>query len=136
MLGLGLYILNTELTVKEYVTDNKNSQMHKTQNGIDAPHNIKPLYMQQILFYNNRGRVETADMQEVMFSDGVERFICTHAHVPDAYLPRDVYALTDSEFTAVGTYTISETTSTQWYNARTNVWEGTPSVKTYIFHET
>jgi hypothetical protein len=92
--------------------------------------------MQQITFYDNRGRVETADMTKVMFSDGVQRFICTHAHVPDAYLPRDVYALKDSEFTAVGTYAATETKSTQWYNARTNVWEGIPSVKTYIFHET
>jgi len=51
-----------------------------------------------ITFYDNRGRLETADMTEVMFSDGIKRFICTHVHVPDAYLPRDVYALT-SEYT-------------------------------------
>jgi hypothetical protein len=88
-----------------------------------------------ITFYDNRGRLETADMRLTMFSDGVERFICTHAHVPDAYLPKDVYILNE-EYVAVGTYTTTETKSTQWYNARTNVWEGTPSVKTYIFHET
>ena len=95
-----------------------------------------PLDMQQITFYDNRGRLETADMQEVTFSDGIERFICTHAHVPDAYLPKDVYVLKDSEFfTAVGTYTTSETKSTQWYNAHTNAWEGEPSVKSYIFYK-
>jgi len=88
-----------------------------------------------ITFYDNRGRLETADMQEVMFSDGFERFICTHVHVPDAYLPKDVYVLKDSEFTAVGTYTTTETKSTQWYNARTNAWEGAPSKKIYIFHK-
>ena len=92
-----------------------------------------------ITFYDNRGRVETADMQEVMFSDGNERFICMHAHVPDAYLPRDVYVFhketRSSGYVAVGTYTTSETKSTQWYNARTNAWEGAPSKKIYIFHE-
>lgn len=89
-----------------------------------------------ITFYDNRGRLETADMQEVTFSDGIKRFICTHAHVPDAYLPKDVYVLKDSEFfTAVGTYTPSETKSTQWYNAHTNAWEGEPSVKSYIFYK-
>jgi len=92
-----------------------------------------------ITFYDNRGRVETADMQEVMFSDGIERFICTHAHVPDAYLPRDVYVFHEetqsSGCVAVGTYTTSETKSTQWYNARTNAWEGAPSKKIYIFHK-
>ena len=94
--------------------------------------------MQQITFYDNRGRLETADMHVVVFSDGVERFICTHAHVPDAYLPKDVYVFhkETNEFTAVGTYTTSETKSTQWYNAHTNAWEGSPSVKTYIFHKT
>jgi hypothetical protein len=45
--------------------------------------------------------VETADMHPITFSDGVQRFICTHAHVPDEYLPRDVCALT-SECTAIG----------------------------------
>jgi hypothetical protein len=92
-----------------------------------------------ITFYDNRGRVETADMHAVVFSDGVERFICTHAHVPDAYLPRDVYVLNEhsqsSEYVAVGTYTTTETKSTQWFNPRTNAWEGAPSVKTYIFHK-
>ena len=91
--------------------------------------------MQQITFYDNRGRVETADMTEVTFSDGIKRFICTHAHVPNAYLPRDVYVFHE-EYVAIGTYTISETKSTQWYNARTNAWEGAPSVKSYIFQKT
>jgi hypothetical protein len=78
--------------------------------------------------------VETADMTKVMFSDGVQRFICTHAHVPEAYLPRDVYALT-SEYTAIGAYTTTETKSTQWFNAYANIWQGSPSIKSYIFHE-
>jgi hypothetical protein len=93
--------------------------------------------MQQITFYDNRGRVETADMHPVMFSDGIKRFICTHAHVPDAYLPRDVYHANDetSEYTAIGAYTTTETKSTQWFNAYANKWEGSPSIKSYIFHE-
>jgi hypothetical protein len=89
-----------------------------------------------ITFYDNRGRVETADMTKVMFTDGFERFICTHAHVPDAYLPRDVYTLNEQiKYVAVGTYTISETKSTQWFNAYANIWQGNPSIKSYIFHE-
>jgi len=95
--------------------------------------------MQQITFYDNRGRMETADMRLTMFSDGVERFICTHAHVPDEYLPKDVYILNQhsqlSEYVAVGTYTTTETKSTQWFNAYANIWQGSPSIKSYIFHE-
>ena len=115
----------------------KISQMHKTQNGINTRHKINPLDMQQITFYDNRGRVETAVMSPVVFSDGVKRFICTHAHVPEAYLPRDVYTLNEetSEYIEIGTYTIHETKSTQWFNAYANVWQGSPSTKSYIFHE-
>ncbi len=113
--------------------------MHKTQNGINTRHKINPLDMQQITFYDNRGRVETADMSPTMFSDGVERFICTHARIPDAYLPKDVYILNEdsqtSEYVAVGTYTTTETKSTQWFNAYANMWQGSPSIKSYIFHE-
>ena len=111
--------------------------MHKPQTGINTRNTIKPLDMQKITFYDNRGRVETADMSPTMFSDGVERFICTHAHVPESYLPRDVYILNEetSEYVAVGTYAIVETKSTQWFNPRTNVWQGSPSIKSYIFHE-
>ena len=106
--------------------------MHKTQNGINARHKIKPLDMQQITFYDNRGRVETAVMSPVVFSDGVERFICTHTHVPEAYLPKDVYIFHE-EYVAVGTYATTETKSTQWYNARTNAWEGSPGETLYHF---
>ncbi len=90
-----------------------------------------------ITFYDNRGRIETTDMHQVMFSDGIQRLICTHAHVPEAYLPKDVYALNEegSEYTKVGTYTTTETKSTEWFNPRTNAWEGTPGNKCYIFHE-
>jgi hypothetical protein len=109
--------------------------MHKTQNGINVRHKIKPLDMQQITFYDNRGRVETAVMSPVVFSDGVERFICTHDHVPEAYLPKDVYVFHE-EYVAVGTYATTETKSTQWYNARTNAWEGSPGIKCYIFQKT
>lgn len=93
--------------------------------------------MQQITFYDNRGRVETADMSPTMFSDGVERFICTHARIPESYLPKDVYALNEecNEYTKVGTYTTTETKSTEWFNKRMNAWEGTPGNKCYIFHE-
>jgi hypothetical protein len=90
--------------------------------------------MQQIMFYDNRGRLETADMHAVVFTDGVKRFICTHTHVPEAYLPKDVYIFHE-EYIAVGTYTTTETKSTQWLNARTNTWEGSPSKKSYIFHK-
>jgi hypothetical protein len=90
--------------------------------------------MQKITFYDNRGRLETADMTEVLFSDGIKRFICTHVHVPDAYLPRDVYVFRE-EYVAVGTYTTTETKSTQWFNAYANIWQGSPSIKTYIFHK-
>lgn len=93
--------------------------------------------LQQITFYDNRGRLETADMHAVVFSDGVDRFICTHAHVPEAYLPRDVYVFHEetqsSVYVAVGTYTTTETKSTQWFNARTNAWEGTPGETLYHF---
>ena len=101
--------------------------------------------MQQttITFYDNRGRMETADMRLTMFSDGIKRFICTHSHIPDAYLPNDVYQLKSNgqgneqgdECTKVGTYTTTETKSTEWFNPRTNAWEGTPDNKCCIFHE-
>ena len=117
--------------------------MHKTQNSINARHKIKTLDMQQITFYDNRGRMETADMKEIAFSDGIKRFICTHSHIPDAYLPNDVYQLKSNgqgneqgnECIKVGTYTTTETKSTEWFNPRTNAWEGTPGNKCYIFHE-
>ena len=110
--------------------------MHETQNGINTRHTINPLDMQQITFYDNRGRMEIADMTPTMFSDGVERLICTHHHIPDAYLPKDVYILNEeSKYIAVGTYTINETKSTERLNAFTNKWEGSPSIKSYIFHE-
>jgi hypothetical protein len=94
-----------------------------------------------ITFYDNRSRVEIADMHAVVFSDGVERFICTHAHVPAAYLPNDVYQLKSNrqsneqgnEYTKVGTYTTAETKSTQWFNPRTNTWEGIPGQTLYCF---
>jgi hypothetical protein len=79
--------------------------------------------------------------QTCILSCSVERFICTHAHVPDAYLPRDVYILNEHsqsseyEYVAVGTYTTTETKSTQWFNAYANIWQGSPSIKCYIFHE-
>jgi hypothetical protein len=93
--------------------------------------------MQQITFYDNRGRIETADMHQVMFSDGIQRLICTHAHVPEEYLPKDVYALNEegSEYIRIGAYTTTETKSTQWFNTRMNRWEGNPGNKCYIFHE-
>lgn len=110
--------------------------MHETQNGINTRHTINPLDMQQITFYDNRGRMEIADMTPTMFSDGVERLICSHHHIPDEYLPKDVYMLNEEcKYVAVGTYTINETKSTQRLNAFTNKWEGSPSIKSYIFHE-
>lgn len=110
--------------------------MHETQNGINTRHTINPLDMQQITFYDNRGRMEIADMTPTMFSDGVERLICSHHRIPDDYLPKDVYILNEErKYVAVGTYTTTETKSTQRLNAFTNKWEGSPSIKSYIFHE-
>ena len=95
--------------------------------------------MQQITFYDNRGRIEIADMKEIAFSDGIKRAICTHSHIPDAYLPRDVYQLKSNgqsnEYTKVGTYTTAETKSTQWFNAHTNAWEGIPGQTMYHFNK-
>jgi hypothetical protein len=93
--------------------------------------------MQRITFYDNRGRMETADMKEITFSDGITRAICTHAHVPPSYLPKDVYQLklndTYNEYTKVGTYTTTETKSTYWLNTRTAQWDVTPGETIYHF---
>lgn len=93
--------------------------------------------MQQITFYDNRGRMETADMHQVVFSDGIQRLICTHAHVPEAYLPKDVYELNEegSKYIRIGAYTTYETKSTQWFNTHMNMWEGSTGNKCYILHE-
>lgn len=80
-------------------------------------------------------------IRPVVLSDGIQRLICTHAHVPEAYLPKDVYALNEegSEYIRIGAYTIGETKSTQWFNTHNTHEhvgrEGSPGNKYYIFHE-
>ena len=83
-----------------------------------------------VTFYDNRGRKEAADMKEIVFSDGITRMICTHTHVPDSYLPDDVYG---ASYDVIGTYTTAETKSTEWFNARMNTWEGAPGCTLYHF---
>lgn len=87
------------------------------------------------LFYTRDG-CQTANMKKILFNDGIERFICTHGHVPESYWPNKVYTLNELEqvYTEIGTYTTTETKSTQWFNPRTNLWEGYPSIKTYYLN--
>ena len=88
-----------------------------------------------IAFYDNRGRIETADMKEIVFSDGIARTICAHAHVPEAYLPKDVYQLNNdgTEWNVIGTYATTESRSTARFNACTNIWEGNMDQTIYHF---
>jgi hypothetical protein len=77
----------------------------------------------------------TCDMREVRFSDGITRIICDSNECPDSMLPKDVYRLntTRNRYDVIGTYHTTETQSTQRLNSRTGKFEGTPSVKTYVF---
>ena len=88
-----------------------------------------------ITFYDNRGRIETVDMKEITFSDGIARTICAHAHVPESYLPKDVYQRNNdgTEWNVIGSYATTETRSTARFNARTNLWEGTMGQTIYHF---
>jgi hypothetical protein len=77
----------------------------------------------------------TCDMREVRFSDGITRFICTSSECPDSMVPNDVYRLNTirNQYDVIGRYHTTETRSTQRLNSRTGEFEGTPSVKTYVF---
>lgn len=88
-----------------------------------------------ITFYDNHGRIEIAEMKEIVFSDGIARTICVHAHVPEAYLPKDVYQMNNdgTEWNVIGTYATTETRSTARFNAYTNLWEGTMGQPIYHF---
>jgi len=87
-------------------------------------------------FYTRDGK-QIAIMKKILFNDGIERYICTHGHVPECYWPNTVYVCDELEggYNEIGTYSTSETKSTQWFNSRTNLWEGNPSVKTYYFNK-
>ena len=86
-------------------------------------------------FYTRDGK-QIAIMKKLTFNDGIERYICTHDNVPEDYWPSTVFIKNDIEggYYEIGTYSKTETKSTQWFNPRTNLWEGNPSVKTYYFH--
>jgi hypothetical protein len=77
----------------------------------------------------------TCDMREVRFSDGITRIICVSNECPDSALPNDVYRLNKmlNRYDVIGRYHTTETRSTQRLNSMTGVFEGTPSVKTYVF---
>lgn len=77
----------------------------------------------------------TCDMREVQFSDGITRIICDSNECPDSMLPKDVYRLNTirNRYDVIGRYHTTETRSTQRLNSRTGKFEGTPSVKTYVF---
>lgn len=74
-------------------------------------------------------------MKKILFSDGIERFICTNSHVPESYWPNSVYQINHIEggYDEIGTYTTTSTHSTERLNPKTLAWEGQPSVKTYHF---
>ena len=74
-------------------------------------------------------------MREIMFSDGINRFICTSNQTPESVWPDAVYKHNAIEggYDKIGIYTKTETDSYQRYNHRTGNWEGNPSVKTYTF---
>ena len=77
----------------------------------------------------------TCDMREVQFSDGITRIICDSNECPEQMLPKDVYRLNTirNRYDVIGRYHTTETRSTQRLNSRTGEFEGTPSVKTYVF---
>ena len=57
------------------------------------------------------------------------------AETPESAWPDIVYKRNAIEggYEEIGIYRTTETKSTQWFNSRTNHWEGTPSVKIYTF---
>lgn len=90
--------------------------------------------IRQPSFYTRDGK-QIAIMKKILFDDGIERFICTHDHVPECYWPNTVYIYNELEdgYIQTGVYTKKETRSTEWFNIRTNSWEGNPSIKTYYY---
>ena len=90
----------------------------------------------EISFYTRDGK-QTAIMTNIKFNDEIDRFICTHDHVPESYWPNTVYKYNelDRRYDEIGVYSTTETKSTLWFNPRTNLWEGYPSVKTYYFQK-
>ena len=76
-------------------------------------------------------------MKKILFSDGVERLICSNDQVPESYWPKTVYQLNKIEggFDEIGSYRTTYSVSTERVNPKTLSWEGNPSVKTYYFVE-
>jgi len=74
-------------------------------------------------------------MKKIIFSDGIERYICTNMEVPESSWPKTVYQINHIEggYDEIGHYNTTSTFSTQRYNPITSNWEGQPSVKTYHF---
>jgi hypothetical protein len=74
-------------------------------------------------------------LKKILFSDGIERFICTNDQVPESYWPNTVYQFNkiESGYDEIGSYTTSSSFSTERLNPKTLSWEGNPSVKTYSF---
>jgi hypothetical protein len=88
----------------------------------------------EVSFYTRDGK-QIAIMKKIMFNDRIERYICTHDHIPEDYWPKTVFIKnTDEYYNEIGTYSINSTKSTQSFNLTTEKWEGEPSVKTYYFH--
>ena len=75
-------------------------------------------------------------MREIMFSDGINRFICTsNKTVPESAWPDAVYKHNAIEggYDKIGIYTMTKTRSYQRYNHESGESEFTPSIKTYTF---
>jgi len=74
-------------------------------------------------------------MEKIIFSDGIERYICTNLEVPESSWPKTVYQINEIEggYDPIGYYTTLSSVSTQTINPQTLQWEGKPNVKTYYF---
>ena len=74
-------------------------------------------------------------MREIMFSDGINRFICTSNKTPESVWPNAVYKHNAIEggYDKIGIYTMTQTHSYQRYNPKSGESEYTPSIKTYTF---
>jgi len=74
-------------------------------------------------------------MKKILFSDGLERFICTNDQVPESYWPNSVYQFNEIEggYDEIGSYRTTYKVSTERLDPHTLLWQGNPSVTTYYF---
>ena len=74
-------------------------------------------------------------MHEIMFSDGINGFICSSNETPESVWSDIVYKRNPIEggYDKIGFYTKTETDSNLRINRVTGKREGAPSVKTYTF---